>query len=280
MPTYDPDLTGALRSLQRQIDQINTSRPGPMSWGPDDGHIRFYAADGKVLFQANSGGASVVSRGSLTSMTGLFDGIRDKNDAQDGVLSDHRTWLVGHGERLDGHDADVKRIDGVNDAQNGRLNDHHGWIGSLGTRMTSVEGVNDAQNGRLNTHQGWIGSLGDRMGSVEGVNNAQNGRLNDHADWIAGARSAAQAAQSRADNAHADAATAQARANSAYSRAGTGISDAAAAASAASSARSRADAAYSLAATRAAASTVSDLDAYMRAQVARLDARINNLPGS
>lgn len=266
MPTFDPDLEGALRSLQRQIDQINTSRPGPMSWGARDGGIKFYGADGSVLFQANSTGASVVSRGSLSSLTGLVDGIRDKNDNQDGVLSDHRGWIIGHGERLDGHDSDIYRIDGVNDAQNGRLNDHHGWIGSLGTRMTSVEGVNDAQNGRLNTHQGWIGSLGDRMGSVESVNNAQNGRLNDHSDWIAGARSAAAAAQARADNAHADAATAQARADSAYSRAGTGISDAAAA-------HARANSAYNLASGRATQGQIDEL----RSSIATLTSRIASL---
>lgn len=269
----EPTVPGNIRQHQRDLDRLGSAPPGPMSWGPNDGHIRFYGADGKVLFQANSGGASVVSRGSLSGLTGLIDNIRDKNDNQDGVLADHRAWLVGHGERLDGHDADVKRIDGVNDAQNGRLNDHHGWIGSLGTRMTSVEGVNDAQNGRLNDHHGWIGSLGDRMGAVEGVNNAQNGRLNDHADWIAGARSAAQAAQARADNAHADAAAAQARADSAYSRAGTGISDAAAA-------HARANAAYTLAAGRATQGQIEELRssiATLTANVASLAARVARL---
>lgn len=263
MPTYDPDLAGALRSLQRQIDQINTSRPGPMSWGPDDGHIKFYDASGKVLFQANSGGASVVSRGSLTSITGLFDGIRDKNDAQDGVLSDHRTWLVGHGERLDGHDADVKRIDGVNAAQNGRLNDHHEWIGSLGKRMTSAEAVNDAQNGRLNTHQGWIGSLGDRMGDAESTLSSHNGRINT-------AQSRADSAYSRAGTGISNAATAQARADSAYSRAGTGISDAAAA-------HARANSAYNLASGRATQSQIQGLSntiAALRVNITQLTARV------
>ena len=260
MPTFAPDLTETIRSLQRQIDQINTSRPGPMSWGARDGGIKFYGADGTtVLFQANSTGASVVSRGSLSSLTGLVDGIRDKNDAQDGVLSDHRGWIIGHGERLDGHDGDISRIDGVNAAQNGRLNDQHGWINSLGTRMGAVETTNDAQNGRLNDHHGWIGSLGDRMGSVESVNAGQNGRLDDQSDWIVGARNAANAAQSRADAAYSragtgisDAAAAHSRANDAYSRAGTAISNAAAA-------HARANDAYSLAEGRATQGQITSL---------------------
>ena len=259
----EPTVPGNIRQHQRDLDRLGSAPPGPMSWGPNDGHIRFYGADGKVLFQANSGGASVVSRGSLTSMTGLFDGIRDKNDAQDGVLSDHRAWLVGHGERLDGHDADVKRIDGVNTAQNGRLNDHHEWIGSLGKRMTSAEAVNDAQNGRLNTHQGWIGSLGDRMGDAESTLSSHNGRINT-------AQSRADSAYSRAGTGISNAATAQARADSAYSRAGTGISDAAAA-------HARANSAYNLASGRATQSQIQGLSntiAALRVNITQLTARV------
>lgn len=262
MPTFDPDLEGALRSLQRQIDQINTARPGPMSWGARDGGIRFYGADGStVLFQANSGGASVVSRGSLTSMTGLFDGIRDKNDNQDNVLSDHREWLIGHNNQLTEHRGRLDGIDVVNTNQNNQLSNHRQWIIDARAVADAATIKNNNQDNVLADHRQWI------------INAAES---------AADAKTEARAAQSRADSAYSrastgisNAATAQARADSAYSRAGTGISDAAAAASAASSARARADAAYSLAATRAAASTVSDLNEYVRLQIARLDGRID-----
>ena len=254
MPTFDPDLAGVLLSLQRQIDQINTSRPGPMSWGARDGGIRFYAADGStVLFQANSGGASVVSRGTLTSMTGLFDGIRDKNDNQDNVLADHREWLIGHNNqltehrgRLNGHDADITRIDGVNANQNNVLADHRQWI------INAAESAADAKT---------------EARAAQSSANAAQASAN-------AAQSSANAAQSRADSAYSrastgisNAATAQARADSAYSRAGTGISDAAAA-------HSRANAAYSLAQGRATQGQIDSLSSALnsaRATVAQMD---------
>src|SRR5699024_5933964 len=116
----EPTVPGNIRQHQRDLDRLGSAPPGPMSWGPKDGHIRFYAADGKVLFQANSRGASVVSRGSLSPLTELLDNIRDLDDAQNRTLSDHREWLIGHNDqltahrgRLDGHDADISRIDAL-----------------------------------------------------------------------------------------------------------------------------------------------------------------------
>lgn len=185
MPTYDPDLAGALRSLQRQIDQINTARPGPMSWGPDDGQIRFYGTDGRVLFEASSAGAQVESRGTLTGLTGLVDGIRGTNDAQNGRLNDHHDWISGLGSRMTATEA-------TDAAQNGRLNDQHGWIGSLGTRMTAAETTNTAQNGRLNDHHDWISGLGGRMSTVESSKasasslNATNSRVSSLESQMSG----------------------------------------------------------------------------------------------
>ena len=89
MATFPPDIAANLQSLQRQINRLGSARPGPMSWGPDDGHVRFYAPDGRVLFEASSAGASVESRGELTGLTTLLDEIRAKGDSQDVTLGSH-----------------------------------------------------------------------------------------------------------------------------------------------------------------------------------------------
>lgn len=247
MPTYDPDLAGVLRSLQRQIDQINTSPPGPVSYGPGD-HARFYGADGTtVLFEAVGGsGASVVSRGSLTSMTGLLDGIRDKNDNQDNVLSDHREWLIGHNNQLTEHRGRLDGIDEVNTNQNNQLSNHRQWIIDARAVADAATTKNNNQDNVLSDHRGWI------------INAAES---------AADAKTEARAAQSTANSAGSAAATAQSRADSAYSRAGTGISDAAAA-------KARADAAYSLAAGRA---SDGDVSAAVATAKQYTDSRINAL---
>lgn len=189
----DPSVSGNIRKHQQDLDRLGSAPLGPVSLGVGDS-IRAGGA-----FRLDQAGAYLLSRGSVTGLSGLVDGIRDTNDAQSGRLNDQEGWIVGHGTRLDG-------IDTMNDAQNGRLNDHTGWIAGHTARLDAVDATNDAQNGRLNDHSGWIVS----------------------------AANAASTAQSRADSAYtragtgiSDAATAQARADSAYSRAGTGISNAA-----------------------------------------------------
>ena len=201
MPTFDPDLAGALRSLQRQIDQINTSPPGPVSYGPGD-HARFYGADGTtVLFEAVGGeGASVVSRGSLTSMTGLLDGIRDKNDDQDGTLGQHSSTLGAHSSRLDTLHSRANSQDTLNATQNGQISqlqsdltyqttriDNRATVGQLdatNTRVTNVEAKNGTQDTRLtnvearNTAQdGRLDTLHSRANSQDTLNATQNGQI-------------------------------------------------------------------------------------------------------
>lgn len=192
MATFPPSLTEALRSLQRQIDQINTARPGPMSWGPDDGSIRFYKANGDVWFEADTDGARVESRGVVTGLTPLLDSIRALDDNQNDQLTNHREWLIGHNEQLTDH--------------RGRLDGHDSRLGTA--------------EGRLDGHDGTLASHGSRLGSAEGRLDGHDGTLSSHNTRIS-------AAQSRADTGVANASTAQSRADSAYSRAGVGISDAA-----------------------------------------------------
>lgn len=252
MPTFDPDLAGALQSLQRQIDQINTSPPGPVSYGPGD-HARFYASDGStVLFEAVGGaGASVVSRGSLSGLTGLVDGIRDKNDAQDGTLDQHGSRIsstegrVGVAEgRIDTLHSRQNAADQLNATQNGQLSqlradltgessriDNRATIGQLdatNTRVTNVEARNTAQDGRLDTLHSRANSQdtlnanqNGRLSQLEVDNNNQDGRLASHATQLENLRDG-KASVASVNAAHD-------RADAAFSRAGTGISDAAAA---------------------------------------------------
>ena len=100
-------------------------------------------------------------------------------------------------------------------------------ISGLGDRMVSAEGRLDAHNARIHDNDGRISGLGDRMVSAEGTLSSHNTRIGN--------------AQSRADDAHSNAATAQARADSAWTRAGTGIANAATAQARADSAHNRID---------------------------------------
>lgn len=139
MPVFPQDIEDNLRELARRIDAINTARPGPTSWGPGDGEASAVADDGRILFSFGNTGASVESRGALTGLTPLLDGIRSKNDDQDG--------------RLDGHDGDVSRIDAKNDAQDGTLSAHDGRITTAQARAD--KGVADAATAQGRADDAW-----------------------------------------------------------------------------------------------------------------------------
>ncbi|MFC0673558.1 hypothetical protein [Brachybacterium hainanense] len=175
MPSFPQEVADNLRSLQRQINAIVAARPGPMSWGPDDGGARFEAADGRTVFGADHTGASVESRGTLTGLTPLLDSIRDKNDDQD----DH----------LGRHDADVARIDAKNVQQDGRLTGAEG-------RLTSAEGRLGTAEGRLDSHDGTLASHGTRIGNAEGRLNGHDSTLSSHNTRINTAQTTANGAVS------------------------------------------------------------------------------------
>lgn len=237
--TFQPTVQGDTRALMRGINRISSSRPGPMSWGPNDGHIRFYAANGRVLFQADSTGASVESRGKLTGLTPLLDGIRDKNDQQD--------------TRLTGHDNDVKRIDATNVKQDGRLNSAEG-------RLDGHDSTLSAHNTRINSAQSRADSAYSRAGDALSAAGTAQSRADS-------AYSRASTGISNAASAQSSANAAQSRADSAYSRAGTGISNAA-------TAKARADAAYSLASGKPSSGQVNDQIATQAARITALGARV------
>lgn len=235
-----PSVAENIRYLQRQINQQGTGRVGPMSIGPGEGRLRFYGVDGRVLFEVDSSGASVDSRGSLTGLSPLLDSIRQKNDDHDGTLGQHssrldtlhsrqnaadqtnatqngqiaqlRVDLTNESARIDNRatigqlDATNTRVTNVearNSAQDTRLTDIESKNSTQDTRLTNVEARNTAQDGRIDT-------LHSRANSQDSLNATQNGQISQ-------LRVDVDNAKARADNAHSDAAAAKARADAAYS---------------------------------------------------------------
>lgn len=259
-----PSVAENIRYLQRQINQQGTGRFGPMSIGPGDGRLRFYATDGRVLFEADSTGASVESRGSLTAMTPLLDSIRAKDDDQDDALGQHGSRLGSAEGRIDTLHSRQNSADQLNAEQNGKLSQlrvdlktqttridnrattsrvdgidsrvgsAESSIASHGTRIGNAEGRLDNHAGRIGAVEGVNASQNSRLSQVEVDNNTQDGRLDNHAIQLGNLRDGKASVGSVN--------TAQSRADAAYSRASTGISDAA-------TAKSRADAAHAKAAS-------------------------------
>lgn len=285
-----PSVPENIRHLQRQINQQGTGRFGPMSIGPGEGHLRFYAADGSVLFEADSSGARVQSRGSLAGLTSLLDSIRDKDDDQDGTLGQHSSTLGEHSSTLGNHSSRIDTLhsransqDTLNATQNGQISqlqadltyqtdriDNRATVGQLdatNNRVTNVEAKNSAQDTRLTNVEAKNSSQDTRLTNVEARNTAQDGRL-DTLHSRANSQDQTNAAQNgRISQVEVDVTNARSRADSAYSRAGTGISDAAAA-------HSRANAAYDLAvgrATQAQIEWINDQLAGIRARVSELE---------
>lgn len=192
-------------SLQKQIKRSSTAPFGPVSIGPGQGSLRAYTGTGDT-FEILPEGARVKTRGAMSGLTPLLDGIRDKDDNQDNVLGDHREWLIGHNEQLTDH--------------RGRLDGHD-------TRLNSAEG-------RLNGHDSTLSSHNTR------INTAQT-TANNAGSAASTAQSRADSAWTRAGTGITAASTAQSRADSAWSRAGTAISDAAAADEQARTATARAN---------------------------------------
>lgn len=272
-----PSVPENIRHLQRQINQQGTGRFGPMSIGPGEGRLRFYATDGRVLFEADSTGASVESRGSLTAMTPLLDSIRAKDDDQDDALGQHGSRLSSAEGRIDTLHSRQNSADQLNAEQNGKLSQLRVDLKTQTTRIdnratnTRVDGIDSrvtSQAGRLGAAESSITSHGTRIGNAEG-------RLDNHVIQLGNLRDGKASVGSVT--------TAQARADAAYSRAGTGISDAAAA-------HARANAAYSLANGRATKAEVAQAkaqadDARQQALSVRsallkwIDAARNEVPG-
>lgn len=240
MPVYRPTLPGNQYALERQINRNAAAPLGPVSLLPGEGHVRMNDGSVDTGF-LDFNGQQIRYRGALRSLTELNESFANSIEAHTSLLSEH----VG---RLNGHDADVTRIDAKDAVQDDSLS-RKAWTSYVvqvrddaNARMTGIDGSLASHNTRINTAQSGADNANSRASTLEGNIASHNTRINT-------AQSAANTAQSRAD--------------SAYSRAGTGISNAA-------TAQSRADAAYSLAATKAA-------DSRVDSEVARLVAAIRKV---
>ena len=218
MPKFPPSVPGNQRFLQRQINQINTSRPGPMSWGPDDGHIRFYAADGRVLFQVDSTGASVEFRGALTGLT-------PRLEQQDTFMTNERTERLAVQAQVQGQIADERETRMAVDSQ---------LSGQIASERTDRIAVDTSLSGQIASEKATRMEVDSQLsGQISTERSARQ-------DADSGLSSRITTAQSTASGAASAAASARDRADEAYSRAGTGITSAAEAKQDAANAMARA----------------------------------------
>lgn len=187
----DPSVSGNIRQHQRDLDRISSAPLGPVSLGVGDS-IRAGGA-----FRLDQAGAYLLSRGSLTGLSGLVDGILDLNDGQNDQLTNHRQWIIDARAVADAaHE--------MNEAQNRTLSDHRDWI------IGAAESAAGAKT-LANTAQARADSAYSRAGT--GISDA------------ATAQSRADSAYSRAGTGISNASTAQSRADAAYSLAATKAAD-------------------------------------------------------
>ncbi len=183
-------------------------------------------------------GISITHRGKLSFLPDIFVAVEDRVTATEKKNADQD-------KRLDGHDADVRRIDAKNTQQDNRLS-------SAESRLSAHDSTLSSHNKRINAAQARADKGVSDAAAAHSRADSAYSRASTGISNAATAQARADSAYSRASTGISNAATAQARADSAYSRAGTGISNAA-------TAKSRADAAYSLAQGRATQSQINSL---------------------
>lgn len=207
MPTYPSSVGGNSRYLQQQILRAGTARMGPVSIEPGDGHIRLNDGTNDTGF-LDFNGVQLRYRGGLRGLTELTESFATS-------LESHTAQIGQNRGRIDGHDADVVRIDAKNTAQDQSLA-LKAWTsyvdqqdGAASTRMDGIDGTLankawtsyvDSQNSGQNTRMGNIESSLATKASITYVGtkastssvNAKNSTQD----------SAISAAQARADAAH------------------------------------------------------------------------------
>ncbi|MCT1430560.1 hypothetical protein M3G50_07310 [Brachybacterium muris] len=190
MTAFAPTVPGNLQTLQRQIDRIVTARPGPMAWGPGDGHIRFHDGNGGTLFHASSGGALVWAHDALRPLGGVIE-----SKASITYVDGNVSTLVARDNELQ---ADI----------------------NLRATKTYVDGNVATLVSRANSADSRLDGL-DSLVAGKANKTYVDGNISTLSGRITTAQNRADSAYSRAGSALSDAATAQARADSAYSLAAT-----------------------------------------------------------
>ena len=191
--SWEPTVPDNVRTLDRGQKSLGNARPGPMSWGPGEGGPRVYAGDGTVVFQADSTGASVVSRGALTGLTPLLDGIRSKNDDQDATLSSHAGTLDSHAGTLASHGAaiagkaDTSWVTSVRDNLQGQIDGKasDARVDTLSGNVTSISNQLDgkASNARVDTLSAQVAGKAEnsRVDTLSGTVTTLAGQLAEKA---------------------------------------------------------------------------------------------------
>lgn len=220
MPKYPSSVGGNSQYLQQQILRAGTARMGPVSIEPGDGHIRLNDGTNDTGF-LDFNGVQLRYRGGLRGLTELTESFATS-------LESHTAQIGQNRGRIDGHDADVVRIDAKNTAQDQSLA-LKAWTsyvdqqdGAASTRMDGIDGRNDAQDDTL-SKKAWTSYVDSqnagqntRMGNIESSlatkasityvdtkasTSSVNAKNATQDSAISAAQSVGSAARSRADDA-------------------------------------------------------------------------------
>lgn len=148
----DPTVSGNLLKIARDVRKLGSAPLGPVSVGPGQGSIRFFDAVGDQ-FQILPSGAWVRFRGGMQSVTARFE-----NDA---------AAIEGHTATLGEHDGRIAVNKNRNDAQDGILTSHGTRLGSAESRLTGHDGDIAAHNTRISTAQSRADSAHANAGTAQ-----------------------------------------------------------------------------------------------------------------
>lgn len=148
----DPTVSGNLLKIARDVRKLGSAPLGPVSVGPGQGSIRFFDAVGDQ-FQILPSGAWVRFRGGMQSVAARFE-----NDA---------AAIEGHTQTLGEHDGRITVNKNRNDAQDGILTSHGTRLGSAESRLTGHDGDISAHNTRINNAQSTANTANSAAGTAQ-----------------------------------------------------------------------------------------------------------------
>lgn len=204
MISHDPTVSGNLRKQQREIRKLGSAPLGPVSVGPGQGSVRFFDASGDQ-FQIFPSGAWVRFRGGMQSVAARFE-----NDA---------SAIEGHTATLGEHDGRITVNKNRNDAQDGVLTSHGTRLGSAESRLTGHDGDISAHNTRINNAQSTANTANSAAGTAQSRADSAYTRAGTGISNAATAQSRADSAYTRAGNAQSAAESAGTAAATAAARA-------------------------------------------------------------
>lgn len=178
MPVFPPTLEESLRSFQRQIDEINAARLGPVSVGPGEGEMRFFDGAGDQ-FQILPSGAWTRFRGGMQSVTARFENDADAIEGHTATLGEHDGRITVNKNRNDAQDSILDSHGSRLGSAEGRLSGHDSTLSSHGSRISGTESVNGTQNTRLTDAESTNASQSQRISALEGETHVSPGEVNE-----------------------------------------------------------------------------------------------------